>query len=151
MLEICPSIAASKPTVEILPLSIGGKADPVRLIFDSKTGEAVAASLVDMGHRFRLILNKLDVVPTEAPLPKLPVARALWQPRPDLKTAAAAWILAGGAHHTGFSFDVTAEQMQDFAEIADLEMLLIDEETRLSDFKKELRWNEIFYTLARGI
>jgi L-arabinose isomerase len=79
------------------------------------------------------------------------VARALWQPRPDLKTAAAAWILAGGAHHTGFSFDVTAEQMQDFAEIADLEMLLIDEETRLSDFKKELRWNEIFYTLARGI
>jgi L-arabinose isomerase len=151
MLEICPSIAASKPTVEILPLSIGGKADPVRLIFDSKTGEAVAATLVDMGHRFRLILNKLDVVPTEAPLPKLPVARALWQPRPDLKTAAAAWILAGGAHHTGFSFDVTAEQMQDFAEIADLEMLLIDEETRLSDFKKELRWNEIFYTLARGI
>jgi L-arabinose isomerase len=151
MLEICPSIAASKPTVEILPLSIGGKADPVRLIFDSKTGEAVAASLVDMGHRFRLILNKLDVVPTEAPLPKLPVARALWQPRPDLKTAAAAWILAGGAHHTGFSFDVTAEQMQDFAEIADLEMLLIDEETRLSDFKKELRWNEVFYTLARGI
>ena len=151
MLEICSSIAAEKPTLEVLPLSIGGKADPVRLIFDSNTGEAVAASLVDMGQRFRLIVNKVDVVPTEAPLPKLPVARALWKPRPNLKTAAAAWILAGGAHHTGFSFDVTAQQLQDFAEMADLEMLLIDENTCITDFKKEIRWNEVFYTLARGI
>jgi L-arabinose isomerase len=151
MLEICASIAASKPTLEILPLSIGGKADPVRLIFDANTGEAVAASLVDMGQRFRLIINIVDVIHTEAPLPKLPVARALWQPRPDLQTAAAAWILAGGAHHTGFSFDLSAQSMQDFAEMADIEMLLIDENSRLPDFKKELRWNEIFYTLAKGV
>jgi L-arabinose isomerase len=150
MLEICSSIAATKPTLEILPLSIGGKADPVRLIFDSNTGEAVAASMVDMGQRFKLIVNVVDVVPTEAPLPKLPVARALWQPRPDLKTAAAAWILAGGAHHTGFSFDVTAQQLQDFAEMADIEMLLIDENTNIAGFKKELRWNDVYYALMRG-
>jgi L-arabinose isomerase len=98
-----------------------------------------------------LIVNKVDVVPTETPLPRLPVARALWQPRPNLKTAAAAWILAGGAHHTSFSFDVTTEQLQDFAEMADIELLLIDENTTIADFKKELRWNEIYYTLARGI
>jgi L-arabinose isomerase len=151
MLEICSSIAATKPTLEILPLSIGGKADPVRLIFDSNTGEAVAASMVDMGQRFKLIVNIVDVVPTDAPLPKLPVARALWQPRPNLKTAAAAWILAGGAHHTGFSFDVTAQQLQDFAEMADIELLLIDENTTIADFKKELRWNEVYYTLMRGV
>jgi L-arabinose isomerase len=150
MLEICPSIAAGKPTIEILPLSIGGKADPIRLIFDSKTGEAIVASLIDLGHRFRLIVNKIDVLPTEAALPKLPVARAFWQPRPDLKTAAATWILAGGAHHTGFSFDVTVQQMEDFAEFADLEMLMIDENTRLAEFKRELRWNEPYYTLGRG-
>jgi L-arabinose isomerase len=96
-----------------------------------------------------LIVNNLDVVPTEAPLPKLPVARALWRPKPDLKTAAAAWILAGGAHHTSFSFDVTVPQLQDFAEIADMEMLLIDENTCIPEFKKELRWNEVYYSLAK--
>jgi len=146
MLEVCPSIASTKPRLEILPLSIGGKADPVRLIFDSHTGPAVAASLVDMGQRFRLIVNEVDVVQTEASLPKLPVARALWQPRPDLKTAAAAWILAGGAHHTSFSFDVTSGQLQDFSEIAGIEMLLIDKGTSLNDFKKELRWNDVYYS-----
>ncbi|MGB8253504.1 MAG: L-arabinose isomerase [Anaerolineaceae bacterium] len=146
MLEICSSIASTKPRLEILPLSIGGKADPVRLIFDSNTGPAVAASLVEMGQRFRLIVNEVDVVPTEAPLPKLPVARALWQPRPDLKTAAAAWILAGGAHHTSFSFDVTSGQLQDFSEMAGIEMLLIDKGTCLNDFKKELRWNDVYYS-----
>jgi L-arabinose isomerase len=150
MLEICSSIAATRPKVEILPLSIGGKADPVRLIFDSHIGPAVAASLVDLGQRFRLIVSEVDVVPTEAPLPKLPVARALWQPRPDLKTAAAAWILAGGAHHTSFSYDVTSEHMQDFAEMAGIEMLLIDEQTRLSEFKKELRWNDLYYSFFRN-
>ncbi len=150
MLEICSSIASTKPRLEILPLSIGGKADPVRLVFDSQIGPAVAASLVDMGQRFRLIVSEVDVVPTEAPLPKLPVARALWQPRPDLKTAAAAWILAGGAHHTSFSYDVTSEHMQDFAEMAGIEMLLIDEHTRLSDFKKELRWNDLYYSFFRN-
>ncbi len=148
MLEICESIAASKPLLEILPLSIGGKGDPVRLIFDSHIGEAVAASLIDMGSRFRLIVNQVDVVPTDEPLPKLPVARALWLPQPDLKTAAHAWILAGGAHHTSFSFDVTSQQLEDFAEMAGIECLLINQATTLREFKNELRWNEVFYELA---
>ena len=147
MLEICASIAATRPKLEMLPLSIGNKADPVRLIFDAQTGPAVAASLVDLGQRFRLIVSMVDVIPTEAPMPKLPVARALWQPRPDLKTAAAAWILAGGAHHTGFSYAITSDHMQDFAEMCGVEMLLIDESTRLSEFKKELRWNDLYYAL----
>jgi L-arabinose isomerase len=146
MLEVCASIAASKPKLDILPLSIGGKADPVRLIFDSNIGPAIAASMVQMGQRFRLIVSEVDVVPTEAPLPKLPVARAFWKPRPNLKTAAAAWILAGGAHHTSFSYDLTAEHMLDFADMAGIEMLLLDENTKLMDFKKELRWNDLYYT-----
>jgi L-arabinose isomerase len=111
----------------------------------------LAASMVDMGKRFRLIINEVDVVPTEAPLPKLPVARAFWKPKPDLKTAAAAWILAGGAHHTSFSYDVTSEHLQDFAEMAGVEMLLIDQNTCLSEFKKELRWNDLYYRLANGV
>jgi len=151
MLEICTSIAAGKPTLDILPLSIGDKADPARLIFDSNTGPAVCASLLDMGQRFRLLVNQVDVVPTDAPLPKLPVARALWLPRPNLKTAAAAWIYAGGAHHTSFSFSVTPEHLQDFAEMADIEYLLIDENTQLDGFKKELRWNDLYYHLANGL
>lgn len=145
MLEVCASIAAMRPKLDILPLSIGGKADPVRLIFDSQIGPAVAASLVDLGQRFRLIVSEVDVMPTEHSLPKLPVARALWQPRPDLKTAAAAWILAGGAHHTSFSFDLTTAHLQDFAEMAGIEMLAIDSGTRLHDFKNELRWNDLYY------
>ena len=126
MLEICESIASNKPRLEILPLSIGGKADPVRLIFDSNTGPAIGASIMDMGERFRLVANVVDVVPTDEPLPKLPVARALWLPRPNLKIAAAAWIYAGGAHHTSFSYSVTAEHLQDFADMANIEFLLID-------------------------
>jgi L-arabinose isomerase len=151
MLEICESIAASKPRLDVLPLSIGGKADPVRSIFDANTGAAVCASIMDMGQRFRLVVNVVDVVPTDEPLPKLPVARALWLPRPDLKTAAAAWIYAGGAHHTGFSYSVTADHLRDFAEMAGIELLLIDEHTRIEDFKKELRWNDLYYHLARQI
>lgn len=151
MLEICESIAANKPTLEILPLSIGGKADPVRLLFDSQTGPAVCASLVDMGYRFRLIVNQVDVLPTDAPLPKLPVARAFWAPRPSLKTAAAAWIYAGGAHHTSFSYSVTPELLQDFAEIAGIECVIINENTDLINFKKELRWNDIYYHLEKGL
>jgi L-arabinose isomerase len=150
MLEICSSIAANRPKLDILPLSIGGKADPVRLIFDSKIGLAVAASLIQIGQRFRLIVSEVDVIPTESPLPKLPVARALWKPRPDLKTAAAAWIFAGGSHHTGFSFDVTSEHLQDFAEMAGIELLHINENTRLPDFKKELRWNDLYYSFPRN-
>ena len=151
MLEICESIAAGKPKLDVLPLSIGGKADPVRLIFDANSGPAIGASIVDMGRRFRLVANVVDVVPTDEPLPKLPVARALWLPRPNLKTAAAAWIYAGGAHHTSFSYSVTAEHLQDFADMAGIEFLLIDENTKLADFKKELRWNDLYYHLANGL
>jgi len=151
MLEICSSIAANKPKLEILPLSIGGKADPVRLIFDSNLGPAVAASIVDMGKRFRLIISEVDVVATEAALPQLPVARAFWAPKPNLKIAAAAWILAGGAHHTGFSYDVTSEHLEDFAEMAGIEMVRIDDGINIYDLKKELRWNDLYYRLANGL
>jgi len=151
MLEVCPSIASGKSRLEIHQLSIGGKEDPARLVFDTLTGPALNASIMDMGSRFRLLVNSVEVVPTDEPLPKLPVARALWIPKPNLKVAAAAWIHAGGAHHTGFSQALTSEHLQDFAEIADLEFLLIDENTDLNAFKKELRWNDLYYYLARGI
>jgi L-arabinose isomerase len=151
MLEICESIASSKPRLDILPLSIGGKADPVRLIFDANLGPAIGASIMDMGQRFRMVANVVDVVPTDAPLPKLPVARALWVPRPSLKVAAEAWIHAGGAHHTSFSYSVTAEHLQDFAEMAGIEFLLIDENTRVAEFKEKLRWNDLFYHLNKGL
>jgi len=151
MLEICESIAANRPKLEVLPLSIGGKADPVRLIFDANTGPAIGASMMDMGDRFRLVANVVDVVPTDQPLPKLPVARALWLPRPNLKTAAAAWIYAGGAHHTSFSYAVTAEHLRDFAEMAGIEFLLIDENTSVETFKQQLRWNDLYYHMARGL
>jgi L-arabinose isomerase len=151
MLEICPSIAAGPVRVEVHPLGIGGKADPVRLVFDAKTGPAINASVVEMGNRLRMIVNTVEAVKTDAPLPKLPVARALWMPHPNLKTAAAAWIYAGGAHHTGYSYDLTAEHMADFAEMAGIEFLLIDEHTNVPAFKKELRWNDLYYHLAKGI
>jgi L-arabinose isomerase len=153
MLEICESIAApsGKPKLEIHPLSIGGKADPVRLVFDSQTGTATCASVMDMGQRFRMVVNVVDVVPTDAPLPRLPVARALWLPRPNLKTAAAAWIYAGGAHHTGFSYSVTADHLRDFADIAGIEFLLIDENTRVDEFKDKLRWNDLYYHMSKGL
>jgi len=151
MLEICESIAASQPKLEILPLSIGGKADPLRLIFDANSGPAIGASMVDMGQRFRLVANVVDVGPTEAPLPKLPVARAFWAPRPSLKVAAAAWIYAGGAHHTSFSYAVTAEELRDLADMADIEFLLIDEHTDLNDFKNTLRWNDVYYQVRGGL
>jgi L-arabinose isomerase len=151
MLEICPTIAEGSVRLEIHPLGIGGKADPVRLVFDAKTGPAINASVVEMGDRLRMIVNTVEAVKTDAPLPKLPVARALWLPHPDLKTAAAAWIYAGGAHHTGYSYDLTSEHMADFAEMAGMEFLLIDEHTTVPAFKKELRWNDLYYHLARGL
>ena len=151
MLEICPSIAGARPSLEVHPLGIGGKADPVRLVFDAKTGPAVNASVVEMGDRYRMVVNTVAAVAAEAPLPKLPVARALWRPEPDLKTSAAAWIYAGGAHHTGFSFDVTAEHLADFAEMAGMEFLLIDGGTTVPAFKRELRWNDLYYRLAKGL
>ena len=139
MLEICPSIAADRPSVEIHPLGIGGKADPVRLVFTAPSGPAVVASMVDMGDKFRLIVNEVDVIQPEQPLPKLPVARAVWVPRPSLKVAAAAWIYAGGAHHTGFSQALRVEHLEDFAEIAGVELVVIDGETRLRELRRELR------------
>ncbi len=147
MLEVCPSIAAGRPSVEIHPLSIGGKADPVRLVFSGAAGPAVNAAVVDLGNRFRMLLNEVDVVAPDEPLPKLPVAHAVWVPRPDLKTAAAAWILAGGPHHTAFSQAITSEVVEDFAEMAGIELVRIDADTRLGEFKNELRWNDAAYRL----
>jgi L-arabinose isomerase len=148
MLEICPSIAAGKPSAEIHPLGIGGKEDPVRLVFDTPSGSALNATIVDMGDRFRLLVNTVDVVPPDAPLPNLPVARAVWLPHPNLKVAATAWILAGGAHHTGFSQAVTVQHLEDYAEIAGLEFVLIDKKTDLRSFKQELRNNALYYKLT---
>lgn len=145
MLEVCPSIAAGRPRVEVHPLSIGGKADPARLVFETRSGPAVNASLIDLGDRFRLVVNAVEVVSPEADLPNLPVARALWMPEPDLKTAATAWILAGGAHHTSFSQPLTAEDLQVLAEIAGIECVVIDRGTSLHALKNELRWNEASY------
>jgi L-arabinose isomerase len=149
MLEICPSIAARKPSVEIHPLGIGGKSDPVRLVFDAPAGEALNASLVDLGNRFRLIVNEVTAVKTPK-LPKLPVARAVWECKPDFKTACAAWIYAGGAHHTGYSYTVTTEMLEDFATIAGLETVLINDATTLPQLKQDLRNNEVFYHLDQG-
>ena len=147
MLEICPTIASGQPSLEVHPLGIGGKADPARLVFNSGAGQALNASLVDMGNRFRMIVNTLDVIEPEADLPKLPVARALWQPHPNLKVAAAAWIYAGGAHHTVFSQALSAEHVYDFSEMAGIEYLQIDKTTELRQFKNELRWNDAAYLL----
>jgi len=151
MLEICESIAAGKPSLEIHPLGIGGREDPVRLVFDAPAGPALNASLIDLGNRFRLIVNEVDVVKPPKPLPKLPVARAVWECRPDFKTACACWILAGGAHHTGFSYAVTSEMLEDFTTIAGVELVLINAGTKLADFKQTLRCNEVYYHLAQGI
>jgi L-arabinose isomerase len=145
MLEICPSIAADTPSCEVHPLGIGGREDPVRLVFDSITGPAVNATIVDMGNRFRMIVNMVDVIPPFAEMPKLPVARALWMPQPNLDVAAAAWIHGGGAHHTGFSLALTVEHLEDYAGMAGIEFLLIDGETRLREFQNELRWNDAAY------
>ena len=145
MLEVCSSLAAAKPSLEIHPLSIGGKEDPCRLVFDVPQGPAVNAAVLDMGHRFRMLVNEVDVTVPDAPLPKLPVARAVWAPRPDLKIAAAAWIYAGGPHHTSLSQALTTEHLADFAEIAGIEFLRIDADTTLANFKNELRWNAAAY------
>jgi L-arabinose isomerase len=142
MLEICPSIANGKANCEIHPLGIGGKADPVRLVFNVGSGAALNASLIDMGNRFRLLVNEVEAVKPQHDLPKLPVARVLWKPLPDFDTACAAWILAGGAHHTCYSQNITSEGLQDFAEMAGIEFVLINKETNLYNFKNELRWND---------
>ncbi len=145
MLEICESIADAKPNCEIHPLGIGGKADPVRLVFNSGPGPALNASIVDMGNRFRLLVNEVMAVTPFNQLPNLPVARVLWKPYPNMHTGCAAWILAGGAHHTCYSQNLSSEHLEDFAEMAGIEYLLIGKETQLYQFKNELRWNEAFY------
>ena len=145
MLEICESIAESKPSCEIHPLGIGGKANPVRLVFNAAPGPAINASVVDMGNRFRLLVNDVIAVAPIQSLPKLPVARVLWKPYPDMKSGCAAWILAGGAHHTCFSQNLTSEYMEDFAGMAGIEFVLIGKNTDIYQFKNELRWNEVYY------
>ncbi|ORC34103.1 L-arabinose isomerase [Marispirochaeta aestuarii] len=147
MLEVCSSIAADKPSLEVHPLGIGGKDDPARLVFNTNPGPAVNASIIDMGNRFRLLVNPVETVTADDDLPRLPVARVLWKPLPDLKTAAAAWIHAGGAHHTAYSPAVSVEHLEDFAAMAGIEMVLIDENTDLRSFRQELRWNEAYYGL----
>jgi len=145
MLEICPTIGRGKARLEVHPLGIGGKSDPARLVFNVPEGPAVNVSLIDLGTRFRMIVNSVDCVSPEADMPRLPVARALWVPQPDLKTGAGAWILAGGAHHTAFSQAVNAQYLEDFAEIAGVEFIHIGKNTTISDIRKELRWNDVYF------
>lgn len=150
MLEVCPSIADKKPRLEVHALGIGGKQDPARLVFNTPPGAAVGASLIDLGNRFRLLVNDLEVVPVPHPMPKLPVAQAMWKPMPNLEDSCACWIYAGGAHHTAFSQAVTGEMLEDFATIADIEYVSINAKTDVSEFRKELRFNEVYYALNRG-
>ncbi|GGB78402.1 L-arabinose isomerase [Dyadobacter sediminis] len=145
MLEICPTIASGKPSCEIHALGIGGKEDPVRLVFNSKAGPAINVSLIDMGNRFRLLVNEVEAVEIAEELPKLPVARVLWKPQPDMQTACAAWIYAGGAHHTVYSQNLRTEHIEAFAEMTGVELVVIDKNTTLRQLKNELRWSEAFY------
>jgi L-arabinose isomerase len=150
MLEVCPTIAADTPSLEIHPLGIGGREDPVRLVFTARPGPAVVVGLADMGDRFRLVANEIDVVDPLEPLPRLPVARAVWQPRPNLRTSTEAWLTAGAPHHTVMSAAVGAEELNDLAEMAGVELLAIDADTTIRQFTKELRWNQAYYRLAQG-
>ncbi len=150
MLEICPSIARSDVRVEVHPLGIGGKEDPARLVFNGGSGKALNASIIDMGNRFRMLVNTVDALDIENEMPNLPVARVLWDPHPNLDIAASAWILGGGAHHTGYSENLSAEQLEDFADMFGIEFLLIDEKTDLYRFKQELRWNDAAYSINKG-
>ncbi len=150
MLEVCPSIALSKPKIEIHPLSIGGKEDPARLVFKTAPGNGINVSVIDLGNRFRMIVNEVEVVKCPD-MPNLPVASVLWKPQPDLKTGAAAWIMAGGAHHTGFSTSINAGYLEDFAGMLGIEYVIIGEKFDITSFKNELRWNELYYHISDGI
>ena len=151
MLEVCPSIAAGRPRCEIHPLSIGGRSDPVRLVFDAAAGPGFVASLTDFGDRFRIVANAIDLLEVDRPLPKLPVARAVYRPRPDLTTAVEAWLIAGASHHTVLTRAIDPEPLADFAEMAGIELLMIDADTHIADFRREVRWNQAYYHLARGL
>jgi L-arabinose isomerase len=150
MLEVCPSIATGTPSCEIHPLSIGGREDPVRLVFDAQPGEAIVVGMADMGDRFRLVANEIDVVEPLEPLPALPVARAVWRPRPSLRTSTECWLTAGGPHHTVLSSQITAEELADFGEMTGTELALIDAGSTTRQFTKELRWNQAYHRLAQG-
>ncbi|WP_134732124.1 L-arabinose isomerase [Amycolatopsis nivea] len=150
MLEVCPSIAAGKPSCEIHPLGIGGREDPVRLVFDAAAGQGTVLGLIDLGDRFRLVANEIDVVPPDEPLPNLPVARAVWKPAPSLATSAEAWITAGGPHHTVLTQAVGTETVRDFARMLDVELLVIDGHTTTADFADRIRWNQAYHRLAQG-
>ena len=151
MLEVCPTIAEGMPSVEVHPLGIGGKDDPVRLGFNAPSGSAINATIIDLGNRFRMVTSAVEVLSPEGSLQKLPVARAYWKPLPNLKTAAAAWIYAGGAHHTAFSQAIDARYLQDFAEMAGIECVAIDSSTSIPQFKDQLRWNDVYYLVNRGL
>ncbi|GAA0249729.1 L-arabinose isomerase [Cryptosporangium japonicum] len=150
MLEVCPSIASETPKLEIHPLGIGGREDPVRLVFDATPGPAVVIGMADLGERFRLVANEIEVVAPSEPLPKLPVARAVWKPAPDLATSAESWLTAGGPHHTVLSAAVGVEELTDLAEMVSTELVVIDADTTPRRLANELRWNQAYYRLARG-
>lgn len=145
MLEVCPTIAQTKPEIQVHPLGIGGREDPARLVFKSKPGAAIVVSLVDMGTHLRMIVNDIECVEQVNEMPKLPVSGVLWKPMPNLKTSAEAWIYAGGAHHSVLSYDVTAEMMRDFAEMAGIEFVHINKDTKIADFRRELQYNAVIY------
>jgi L-arabinose isomerase len=150
MLEVCPSIAAGKPSLEIHPLGIGGREDPVRLVFDAAPGPATVLGMADLGERFRFVANTVTVVPPDAPLPNLPVARAVWRPDPDLRTSTEAWLMAGGPHHTVLSTALSAEHLDDLAEMTGTELVLVDADTTIRGLSQELRWNAAYHRLAQG-
>ena len=151
MLEVCPSIAAARPSCEIHPLGIGGREDPVRLVFDAAVGPGMVVGLADLGDRFRLVANTIDVVGPDEPLPQLPVARAVWEPRPSLGTSAECWLTAGGSHHTVLTQAFGVDAIRDFAEMTATELLVIDEDTTTANFIDRVRWNQAYYHLARGL
>ena len=146
MLEICPTIAAGKPRIEVHPLGIGGKADPARLVFDVAPGKAVLATLIDLGDRFRMIVNEIETIKIENDMPRLPVARALWRPEPSLEGAAEAWILSGGTHHSVYTSALNTEYFRDWAEMMNIEFILIDKDTRTDRLRNELRWGEAYWS-----
>jgi L-arabinose isomerase len=151
MLEVCPTIAAQTPSCEIHPLGIGHRSDPVRLVFDALPGKGFVVGLLDLGDRFRLVANEIEIVPPDAPLPKLPVARAVWKPAPNFSTATESWLMAGGPHHTALSTAVSVETLEDFAVITGIELVRIGDTTTTESFRRELRWNQAYYRLAQGL
>jgi L-arabinose isomerase len=151
MLEVCPSIAGGRPSLEVHPLAIGGREDPVRLVFDAAPGPAVVVGIADLGDRFRLVANTVEVVPPDAPLPQLPVARAVWRPEPDLRTSTESWLMAGGPHHTVLSTALTPEHLDDLAEMTGTELVLVDATSTTRELRRELRWNQAYHRLAEGL